>query len=1085
MSNKINGLTRSGTGKDNSVHRRTAGRRRKMFMLSAVLTMLFLAAGVGCLQLKADAAGSKKHTKVITTASDEEFAEKSSELAKKSRGLTIQSSDQARSRAYSSGRLIVCVEDGHKIDFSQYNAETVIESNFGVSLVQFASGSEAKAAAKKIAALPGVSYVEPDDCTMNIGETKVNDISSEGETSEETDIPSQDTDGDTNIGNLGSMTIPNRIYSGNDDMVFENSLTAEDVTIMSDSMSWGPAYIQADKYAAFVKTNTSRSIKVAVVDSGVASHSKLRGRIVSGRDFVDNDANPSDKNGHGTHVAGIIADCTPGINVKILPVRVMNASGVGNPSIVGNGIRYAANSGAKVINLSLGAYRHYKFIEDCVAYAHSKGATVVVAAGNDGDNTVNVCPAHMAEPIVVGSIQSNGKRAFYSNFGSSLDISAPGEEIRSCWLDGKYATASGTSMAAPHISAAAAMYRLMNPSMTPAKTETMVRTYAKDLGAKGTDKYYGRGVPRMAGAITPSSVALSSTKASMRVRKSMTLKAVITPSYAGRRNLTWSTSNESIVTVSGGKLTALHEGQATITVKTVNGKKASCLVTVSQATGELLNIGTLMSRPFAAAVAKTFDVESIVKKSTSASGSGKEAPAGQSASAGSDAKDSASSAAAQTLSVPDTASAQKTRIYIYPSEKAGNTPVQDGSIVAGSQLALDTEIVPAQTEKTAFLWKSSDPDVASVDENGIVTAVSAGEAQITASISGAASADDADSPEGTYKVNVVMPSVLTRNASYSAGDAEEEKIETVLRLPLPLEGQSNGQEDGSTASADYVLALLSGEKDGGTLLGAVNLGGDDSGTVHVHDAGSGRERTDITEVKGLSDDFLADRNLGKQTDETGILYVRSISADGCKAEVSLAADLEVLRAAAEAGAARTEKLSDCVIAVYTGDAFEEREEAVREEDWGTVGRIDDQAVCTCTFNLSYDVPAQDAEQTEEVPAADPANDGTDDPGNTDQNPDSETAPADPDPADSEQDDDADAPAGTDDAAPADGTDAGSEEGSNTDKEENSGAVDTGGSEEDAAENAPADQTLPEESSSETENASTDGNEVVDSMMESE
>ncbi len=193
----------------------------------------------------------------------------------------------------------------------------------------------------------------------------------------------------------------------------------------------------------------------------------------------------------------------------------------------------------------------------------------------------------------------------------------------------------------------------------------------------------------------------------------------------------------------------------------------------------------------------------------------------------------------------------------------------------------------------------------------------------------------------------------------------------------------------------------------------------------------------------------------------------------------------MLRAAAEAGPARTEKLSDCVIAVYTGDAFEEREEAVREEDWGTVGRIDDQAVCTCTFNLSYDVPAQDAEQTEEVPAADPANDGTDDPGNTDQNPDSETAPADPDPADSEQDDDADAPAGTDDAAPADGTDAGSEEGSNTDKEENSGAVDTGGSEEDAAENAPADQTLPEESSSETENASTDGNEVVDSMMESE
>ncbi|MDO5132913.1 MAG: S8 family serine peptidase [Eubacteriales bacterium] len=467
------------------------GHRGRRILLPGVLltAALLTAAALCCVQALAGTAKSASKTTIIRVADEEEFAKEASKLARKSYGVTIQGTGQIR--AYSSARLIVRVKDGSRVDFSKYGATTVVQSSYGICLVQFSTGNAAKKAANALEGLSAVSYVEPDDCAINTGDTRVTGVPAGGE----------NDSGDDRTGMDGLDVGGARPGDGMDQM-YQSTVRADSAKVASgSSMSWGASYIQADKYAAYVRLKTKKTIKVAVVDTGVSSHARLEGRLLKGIDLVDNDRNAADKNGHGTHVAGIIADCTPGLNVKILPVRALDASGVGSISTVGNGIRYAVRNGAKVINLSLGGYYHYKYLEECIAYANKKGVTVVVAAGNESENTRYVCPAHLSSPIVVGAINKKGRRAYFSNYGNSLDVVAPGVAIRSCWMKGGYMVADGTSMATPHISAVAAMYRLLNPSYSPAKIEKLVKQYTKDLGAKGRDNYYGCGVPRMAGAI--------------------------------------------------------------------------------------------------------------------------------------------------------------------------------------------------------------------------------------------------------------------------------------------------------------------------------------------------------------------------------------------------------------------------------------------------------------------------------------------------------------------------------------------------------------------------------------------------------
>lgn len=230
------------------------------------------------------------------------------------------------------------------------------------------------------------------------------------------------------------------------------------------SQQYGPQKVQAP--TAWDKTQGSSSVKVAIVDTGVQlSHPDLSSKIVAGYDFVSNDSVADDGNGHGTHCAGIAAALTnnsKGIagmapNVSIMPVRVLDNSGSGTLANVAAGIRWAADNGAKVISLSLGASSGATTLQDAVNYAWNKGAVVVAAAGNSGNTSPNY-PAYYTNAIAVGSTDSSDAKSSFSNYGTSwVDVAAPGSSIYSTYTGSTYRSLSGTSMATPHVAGLAGL----------------------------------------------------------------------------------------------------------------------------------------------------------------------------------------------------------------------------------------------------------------------------------------------------------------------------------------------------------------------------------------------------------------------------------------------------------------------------------------------------------------------------------------------------------------------------------------------------------------------------------------------------
>lgn len=212
-----------------------------------------------------------------------------------------------------------------------------------------------------------------------------------------------------------------------------------------------------------------------VIDTGVRiSHSQFGGRAVNGYDAVDGDSVAQDGNGHGTHVASTIAGSTYGIakQAKIVAVRVLNNAGSGTTAGVVAGIDWVTtnHSGPSVANLSLGGGASTA-IDTAVRNSISSGVTYAVAAGNSSANASSYSPARVTEAITVGATTSTDARASYSNYGSVLDIFAPGSSITAGWYTSDTATntISGTSMATPHVAGAAAVYLAGHPSATPAQ----------------------------------------------------------------------------------------------------------------------------------------------------------------------------------------------------------------------------------------------------------------------------------------------------------------------------------------------------------------------------------------------------------------------------------------------------------------------------------------------------------------------------------------------------------------------------------------------------------------------------------------
>lgn len=218
---------------------------------------------------------------------------------------------------------------------------------------------------------------------------------------------------------------------------------------------------------------TGSGVHAYVIDTGLnVTHNEFIGRVGAGVDYVGGGVN--DCNGHGTHVAGTLGGTTYGVAkaVTLHPVRVLDCLGNGTLSGVIAGMNWVAANhvSPSVVNMSLGGPANTS-IDTAVANLHStSGVTVVVAAGNNNDNACNYSPARAPLAITVGSIDNTDTRSWFSNYGTCLDLFAPGSAIKSAWIGSNTATNTidGTSMASPHVAGVAARYLQTHPAATPA-----------------------------------------------------------------------------------------------------------------------------------------------------------------------------------------------------------------------------------------------------------------------------------------------------------------------------------------------------------------------------------------------------------------------------------------------------------------------------------------------------------------------------------------------------------------------------------------------------------------------------------------
>jgi len=285
---------------------------------------------------------------------------------------------------------------------------------------------------------------------------------------------------------------------------------------------------------------------VAIVDTGIAyedyresfwtryeqAPDLAQTCFVPGYDFVNDDPHPNDDSspGHGTHIAGTIAQSTNNaigaagvaFGACLMPVKVLDSTGTGTHADVADGIRFAVDHGAHIINLSFGGQQPSTTLESAVTYAYNHGVTMVAAAGNEGLSIINYPAAYDQYVIAVGATQYDETLAPYSNYGPSLDLVAPGGNLgldqnsdgygdgvlqqtyeKGGWrrISWGYYFMDGTSMAAPHVSGVAALLVAAEVATTPDDVRAVFESTAQDLGAAGRDNKYGWGLVDAAAAL--------------------------------------------------------------------------------------------------------------------------------------------------------------------------------------------------------------------------------------------------------------------------------------------------------------------------------------------------------------------------------------------------------------------------------------------------------------------------------------------------------------------------------------------------------------------------------------------------------
>lgn len=286
----------------------------------------------------------------------------------------------------------------------------------------------------------------------------------------------------------------------------------------AETVPWGVTRVGAPSVWA---SNTADPIKVAVVDSGIdPSHPDLAANLKGGTSTVSYTTSYNDDNGHGSHVAGTIAAIDNSIGVvgvapgaDLYAVKVLDRRGSGYVSDIIEGLQWAAANDMDVVNMSLGTSLYSATFDTAVQQTVASGTVVVAAAGNAGPGTDTVeYPGKFANVIAVSATDSINAIASFSSRGPAIDLAAPGVDVYSTTKRGGYTTMSGTSMAAPHVAAAAAL--VMNSPIgtddldadgiwDPAEVERRLERTAQDIGPAGFESNYGNGLVRADRAVTP------------------------------------------------------------------------------------------------------------------------------------------------------------------------------------------------------------------------------------------------------------------------------------------------------------------------------------------------------------------------------------------------------------------------------------------------------------------------------------------------------------------------------------------------------------------------------------------------------
>lgn len=406
------------------------------------------------------------------------------------------------------------------------------------------------------------------------------------------------------------------------DEISDTFLNETDSTYPNDYSSYQGEYflesIKAKEAWDYLKTlpgSSENSAVVAILDCGVdIDNSDLvnrfyrnsAGNIIGKNFFADpaNDDFDDDYEGkhHGTSVAGTVAaEANNGtgicgvageFDVKIMPVKVFNSAS-STPSAIIEGIKFAADNGANVINLSLGATIYFDGLQEAIDYAYNLGVTVVCSAGNSFSNQYQY-PACADNVISVASIGMTDEKSGFSQFNEYVDLTAPGESLALTYPDSTGSNVktgrNGTSFSSPMVAAAAALLKIANPFLTPSQIEEILKATATDLGREGYDIEYGFGKINLLEAIKKSNTGYVATtsivtteKLTVEVNKTKQIDVTVNPENANNKSVVYYSEDSSVATVSNnGVVTGITPGETTIHITSNFNNKLTkqCIVTV-------------------------------------------------------------------------------------------------------------------------------------------------------------------------------------------------------------------------------------------------------------------------------------------------------------------------------------------------------------------------------------------------------------------------------------------------------------------------------------------------------------------------